>query len=422
MEAYKIKRSVLCIDLKSFFASVECALRGLDPFKTPLIVADKGRGGGSIVLAVTPYLKAKGMPSRCRLHEIKNFDDLMVAKPRMREYVKMSSKITEIYLRFVAEEDLHIYSIDEAFLDLTNYLNYYQTDIDSIAEMILKTILEETKLPATCGIGDNLLLSKLALDLYSKKAPSGIAKMQYQDVPSMLWPIKPLSDMWGIGRRMELRLNRLNIFSIYDLAHANIKQLKRLFGVIGEELYYHANGIDMSIISEKNAAYTPMKSVGLGQTLFRNYDTEMIMQIFLEMSDEVAERLRFVRKQAKTIHLGIGYSKTVGGGFSRQMSFDVASDDPDAILEAVIGLFHRHGEDLPIRSVFIRATNLQQSVSVYQSSFFEDAHKKAQRKKLWKTIDAVRSRFGKKSVVRLSSYLEAGTLLERSTLVGGHHG
>ncbi len=422
MEAYKIKRSIICIDLKSFFASVECALRGLDPFKTPLIVADKGRGGGSIVLAVTPFLKARGMPSRCRLHEVEQTAGLIIASPRMREYVKMSARITEIYLRFVAEEDLHIYSIDEAFLDLTNYLTYYQKDVRSIARMILETILKETKVPATCGIGDNLLLAKLALDLYSKKASDGMAHIHYDDVAEKLWPVKPLSDMWGIGRRMEIRLNRLNIFSVYDLAHANKKHLKKLFGVIGEELYYHAHGIDLSVISEKSSVYTPMKSVGLGQTLFKDYDAEMIMQIFLEMSDEVAERLRFIRKHAKTIHLGIGYSKAIGGGFSRQLSWDVSSDDPDAILQAVMFLFHKHGEAYPIRSVFIRATNLTPAVSIFQSSFFEDAHKKAQRKALWETIDAVRIRFGKKSVARLSSYLASGTMLERSTLVGGHHG
>ncbi len=422
MEEYKLYREILCIDLKSFFASVECALRGLDPFKTPLIVADKGRGGGSIVLAVTPYLKAQGMPSRCRLFEVEDRDDLIIAKPRMREYLHASRKVIEIYLRYVSHEDLHIYSIDEAFLDVTHYLNYYKTDTETLAKTILNTILEETKIPATCGIGDNLLLSKLALDLYSKKAAGGIAEIRYRDVETKLWPIQPLSTMWGIGPRMEVRLNKLNLYKVGDLAQANITHLKRLFGVMGEELYYHAHGIDMAIISEKRTDYTPMKSVGLGQTLFKDYDTSMIMQVFLEMSDEVAEKLRFMRSAAKTVHLGIGYSKAYGGGFSRQLSLGEPTFDPNDIFRAVVDLFLKHGEALPIRKVFIRATGLSNARMDLQVSFFEDVIQKEKRLKLWETIDRVRVRYGKKSVTRLSSYLDSGTLIMRSDLIGGHHG
>ena len=423
MEHYKIKRDILCIDLKSFFASVECALRGLDPFKTPLIVADKSRGNGSIVLAITPFLKAKGLKSRFRLHELpEDIKGLIVAKPRMQAYLAYSKKIIEIYLSFVAMEDIHIYSIDEAFLDVTSYLSYYKMNREQLAQKILKKIFKETKIPATCGIGDNLLLSKLALDLYSKKALDGIAVMRYQDVESMLWPIKPLSKMWGIGERMEIRLNHLNIYSVYDLAHASRNMLKKRFGVIGEELYFHAHGIDQSIIKEKNYYHTPMKSVGLGQTLFKDYTEEMIFTVLLEMTDEVAERLRFGQKEARTLHLGIRYSKAYRGGFSRQMTFDVPTCDPDDLLEAVLHLFMRFYEGVPIRQVFIRATSLTPYEARWQSSFFSDVIRKEKRQKLWESIDSVRKRYGKKSVTRLISYLESGTAIARADLIGGHHG
>ncbi|MFU8786182.1 MAG: DNA polymerase thumb domain-containing protein [Candidatus Izemoplasmataceae bacterium] len=422
MEDYRIYRDILCIDLKSFFASVECALRGLDPFKTPLIVADSGRGGGSIVLAVTPYLKAKGMPSRCRLFEIPNKESLIIAKPRMKEYLRFSRAIIEIFLDYVSYEDMHIYSIDETFLDVTNYLKYHKKTVHELAETILNDVLKKTKIPATCGIGDNLLLSKLALDLYSKKSPTFIAEIRYDNVEEMLWPIKPLSNMWGIGSRMEKRLNQLNIYSIKDLAHANLKHLKRLFGVIGEELYYHAHGIDMSIISDKSGYKPHMKSVGLGQTLFSDFNGQQIIQVLLEMTDEVAEKLRFVRKRAKTVHLGIGYSKTHGGGFSRQISLEEASDDPDELFHFVLTLFLKHYEDLPIRSVFIRATQLNEAQNTLQVSFFEEVLRKEKRLKLWQTIDQVRARFGKTSLTRLSSRLESGTMIHRSDLIGGHHG
>ncbi|TVP96018.1 MAG: damage repair protein [Acholeplasmatales bacterium] len=422
VEDYKIYRHVLCIDLKSFFASVECVLRGLDPFETPLIVADAERGGGSVVLAVTPFLKQQGFKSRGRLHEMPTVDHMIIATPRMREYLRFSKKIVEIYLDYVAPEDLHIYSIDEAFLDVTAYLNYYHMTTQQLAHTIKDAILSRTAIPATVGIGDNLLLSKLALDLYSKTAEDGIAEMRYGDVPGMLWPVRPLSAMWGIGPRMEKRLNQLNIFSVHDLAHSSRKTLKRLFGIMGEELYFHAHGIDMTIISDKSGTRMPMKSVGLGQTLYQDYDAHSIEQILLEMVDETAEKLRFVRKRAKTLHLGIGYSKSVGGGFSRQCSVDEPTDDVETLLEMTLTLFVKHYDGSPIRQVFLRATGLHEHIGMFQLSFFENVERKVRRANLWTAIDGVRQRFGKQSVVRLSSLLEEGTYLERTTLVGGHRG
>ncbi len=251
MEEYKLYRHILCIDLKSFYASVECAILGLDPFTTPLVVADKSRGSGSIVLAVSPYLKTLGVPSRCRIHEIPPDLPIIFQKPRMETYLEYSTKIIEIYLRFISEDDLYVYSIDEAFLDITEYLNYYQMTELEMAKLILKTIYEETKLYATCGIGQNMLMAKLALDIESKKAPDFIAKWTYEDIPTKLWPVTPLSEMWGIGRQMERHLNRLGLNTIGDIAHYNPDTLKRIFGILGEELYYHTHGIDMSMIQQK---------------------------------------------------------------------------------------------------------------------------------------------------------------------------
>jgi len=423
MEEYRIYRDILCIDLKSFYASVECALRGLDPFETPLVVADESRGGGSIILAVTPFLKKQGIPGRLRLFELPKIKNLIIAKPRMREYLKVSSQIIGIYLNYVSKEDLHIYSVDEAFLDVTNYQKYYKKSAYEMAEMILADILKQTKIPATCGIGDNLLLSKLALDLESKKVKSQIAEWRTKDIAEKVWTIKPLSDMWGIGSRMEKRLNMLGIYSAYDLAHANIKTLKRQFGIIGEELYYHANGIDMSIISEKQAGkVSPMKSVGLGQTLFEDYSGHMIIQVLLEMADEVAEKLRYVRKEAKTISLSMGYSKETGGGFSRQVTLSHATNHPKTILKACLDLFDTFYEDLPIRRVAIRATKLEPFKPFEQINLFDQVALKQKDQKFYETLDHIKKRFGKKSVARLSYYFEHGTMLKRADLVGGHHG
>src|SRR5690554_5282677 len=291
LKVYQLNRNILCIDLKSFYASVECVLRGLDPFKTPLVVADKSRGGGSIVLAVTPYLKSLGIPSRCRIHELPENLNIIFAKPQMQTYLEYSASVIGVYLDFISEDDLYVYSIDEAFLDLTSYLAYYKkTDIE-LAEKILNTITSKLGLTATCGIGPNMLMSKLSMDIEAKKNPNNIAKWNYDDIKDHLWPVTPLSKMWGIGHRMESHLNKFGLFTIGDIANYPKEKLKRRFRVLGEELWYHTHGIDLSDIKDKDKLRAKPKSFGSGQVLFRDYNETEIMTIILEMVDEVSRLL-----------------------------------------------------------------------------------------------------------------------------------
>ena len=176
LKIYQLNKTILCIDLKSFYASVECVLRGLDPFKTPLVVADKSRGGGSIVLAVSPYLKSLGVPSRCRIFELPEDLNIIYAKPQMQTYLEYSASVIGVYLDFISENDLYVYSIDQAFLDLTSYLAYYKkTDVE-LAQEILTRITSKLGLTATCGIGPNMLMSKLSMDIEAKKNRNNIAK------------------------------------------------------------------------------------------------------------------------------------------------------------------------------------------------------------------------------------------------------
>ena len=283
MDELRLHRTIMCIDLKSFYASVECALLGLDPFKTPLVVADHERGGGSIVLAVSPYLKKFGVPGRCRIYELPTNIKIIFQKPRMEKYLEYSTKIVEIYLRFVSEEDMYVYSIDEVFLDLTEYMNFYKKTDVQIAKMIMNEIYKETKVYSTCGIGPNMLIAKLALDIESKHSPDFIAKWDYDDLPQRLWPISPLSEMWGIGRNMEAHLNKMGMHTIGDIAQSDVKRLKRKFGIIGEELYYHTHGIDLSRIQDKNKIKPISKSYGTGQTLFRDYYPPDVYQIIIDV-------------------------------------------------------------------------------------------------------------------------------------------
>jgi DNA polymerase V len=420
MEAYKLHRHILCIDLKSFYASVECAVRQLDPFKTPLVVADAGRGGGSIVLAVSPYLKTLGIPSRLRFYELPTDLGIIVAKPRMRLYLEYSAKIIEIYLKFISEDDLYVYSIDEAFLDVTEYLSYYKMTDTELAKKILAAIYEETKLFATVGIGPNMLISKLALDIESKKAPDFIAKWNYDSIPEKLWPIQPLSEMWGIGYRMEKNLNRLGLIKIGDIAAYAPQELKRQFGILGEELYYHTHGIDMSMIQHKHNIRSKHKSYGVGQTLFSDYYVPDIFQIILEMVDDVSRRLRLSKKVAKTIHLGISYSKDIGGGFSRQMSLEQPTSSTHVIYDICLSIFNKYYQDEPIRRVHVSATNLKES-HVYQFSLFEDPDFIIKEQNLFLAVDQMKYKYGKNTINRASTELESSTTKARNKMIGGHH-
>lgn len=421
MEEYRLHRNILCIDLKSFYASVECALRGLNPFTTPLVVADKSRSNGSVVLAVTPYLKRRGVKSRCRVFELPEDPRIIFAKPRMSKYLEVSTQILEIYLKYVSFEDIHVYSVDEVFLDLTTYLNYYQKTDEEMAAIILEDILKTTKIPATCGIGPNMLLSKIALDVESKKSPTFIAKWGYEDVETKLWNISPLSEMWGIGTNMERNLNRLGLYKIGDIANYPLEKLQKFWGIMGEELYHHAHGIDMSMINEK-LVYKPVgKSYGMGQTLYHDYDGDSVVQIILEMVDEVTRRLRGGDKKAYTINLGISYSRdTGGGGFNRQTTLPFPTNNESEIFNACMMLFDEYYDDSPIRKVTIRVTNLVEEYYV-QLNLFKDMNKVIKDHKLHTSLDNIKHIHGKNAVLRASSLKEESTIKARNTMVGGHN-
>lgn len=419
MEEYKLHRNIICIDLKSFYASVECAISGLDPFKTPLVVADKERGGGSIVLAVTPYLKQFGVPNRCRVYELPKNIDIIFRKPKMERYLEYSTRIVQLYLDFVSEDDIYVYSVDEVFIDLTEYLSYYKMTEYELAKKILDTIYKETNLYATCGIGPNMLMAKLALDIESKHSPEFIAKWDYEDIPTKLWPITPLSKMWGIGRNMERNLNSLGIYKIEDLAKYDIKKLKKKFGIIGEELYYHTHGIDMSVIQEKMNVKPIAKSYGIGQTLFHDYYKPEIYQIIREMVDDVCRRLRIGKKLAKTIHFGFAYSKEVGGGFARQMKLEQPTQNESHVFKACLKLMDKFYDNSPIRVVRIAATNLVDKKG-YQISLFEDVEEVLKERAMFSAMDEIKDKYGKNSVNRASSELKSSTIKARNGMIGGH--
>lgn len=410
-------RHIMCIDLKSFFASCECVERNINPFTTPLVVANPNQGKGAITLAITPYLKSKGIKSRTRLYEIPPWIKYQIVPPRMSLYIKKSKEVVNIYLDFVSEEDLHIYSVDECFLDVTHYLKMYDMSDYDLAKKILHTITARTGLTATCGIGPNMLLAKVAMDVEAKKYKDGIAKWTYDDVPTKLWPITPLSKMWSIGSRMEARLNAMGMYYIGDVARCDKKILKKKFGIIGEELWEHANGIDESVISDFKM---PAKSSSYSnsQVLFKDYDGNNIKIIIRETIEVVCRRLRKNKKQAGIIGLGIGYSIDVGGGFYHSVKVNHTSDE-DEFYFVCTNIFDKFYNDLPIRKVTIAAGGLVSDTSL-QLNLFSNVEVVEDNKKLNETVDKIKEKYGNNSIIKASNLLADSTAIDRNGKIGGH--
>ena len=412
------KRNILCIDLKSFFASCECVERNIDPFTTPLVVANPNQGKGAITLAITPFLKNLGIKSRTRLYEIPSSIKYTIVPPRMSLYIKKSKEVVNIYLDYVAPEDLHIYSIDECFLDVTNYLKMYKKNDYELAEVILQDIEKRTGLTATCGIGPNMLLAKVSMDTEAKKYKNGIAKWTYNDVKTKLWGITPLSKMWGIGPRMEKNLNNLNIYTIGDLAQYDQNKLKDKFGVMGLELWNHANGIDESKISDYKELPKD-KSYSNSQVLFKDYNEDNNKLIILEMVDVITARLRKNSKQTTVIGLGITYSKDVGGGFYHSLKLANPTDLSQEIVKECYLIFDRYYEFLPIRKVSISCGGLIPKMGV-QLNLFEPSKQVEKDIKMNEALDEIKDKYGKNSVVKASSLLPDSTALDRNQKIGGH--
>ena len=400
----KINRHILCIDLKSFFASVECVERNLNPFSTPLVVANK----------------KQGIPSRTRLYTIPKNIKYQIVEPRMKLYIQKSQEIVNIYLDFVSEEDLYIYSIDECFLDVTDYLKYYQLTDIKLAELILKTIEEKTKLTATCGIGPNMLLAKIAMDKEAKKYKNGIAKWTYEDIPTKLWPITPLSEVWQIGPRLQKKLNNLGIYTIYDLAHSNINYLKEKFGIIGKQLYKNANGIDNTLI--KDLKKQPKEhSISHSQVLLKDYYNEEVYLIMNEMLEHLTRRLRYENIECNTVNLTINYSKTINDFFSHSIKLESPTQKEETIFKICKLLFDQYyTPNLPVRKISISLSKLQKKQGI-QLNLFQNYEQQKKEEQYFQTIDKVQEKYGKNSILKATSLLDTSTIKNRNQTIGGHH-
>ena len=278
-----MNRYYLCIDLKTFYESVECVERGLDPFNTNLVVADPDRGRGTICLAVSPKMKMLGVKNRCRVFEIPPNIKYIMATPRMKKYIEYSANIYGIYLKYFSKDDIHVYSIDEAFMDVTNYLKLYKVNAIELAKTIIKDIFKTYGITATAGVGTNMYLAKIALDITAKHSSTNIGYLDEEKYKKELWHHKPLSDFWQIGKGIERRLNKLRLFDMYDIATTDKKRLYKEFGINAEYLIDHSFGKESCTIADIKKYKPKTNSITNSQVLFEDYSFDKARLVLKEM-------------------------------------------------------------------------------------------------------------------------------------------
>ena len=409
-----------CIDLKSFYASVECVERGLDPFKINLVVADPTRGGGAITLAVTPAMKALGVPSRGRIFEIPKGIQYMIAMPRMKLYMEYSVKVYSIFLQFVSKEDIHVYSIDEAFLDVTPYLSLYDCTVKQLAKRILKAIYDQTGLTATVGIGTNLFLTKVALDITAKHTPDLIGYLDEELFQQTLWDHLPLTDFWMIGHGTQNHLNRLGIYTLRDLVQYPEEILYREFGINTEILIDHAYGREPVQISDIKKYKPKANSVSHSQILFEDYNYKDTYIILKEMVDMVV--LELVEKHLVSDHisLSIGYSKGRRKASNASCKITNCTNSYHLLMEEFTLLYEKIvDKKCPIRQIGISFGNIKDEM-YEQFNLFVDTEKVDKEKKLQETVVKIRDMYGKNSCLKGMNYLEKATGRYRNETIGGH--
>lgn len=415
------ERRYLCIDLKSFYASVECVERGLDPLTTNLAVADPERSDKTICLAISPSMKALGIKNRCRVFEIPMSVEYIMAPPRMKLYIEYSAEIYAIYLKYIAKEDIHVYSIDEAFLDVTNYLLMYQLTAKELAVQIMADIKESTGITATAGIGTNLYLAKVALDITAKHVKDNIGYLDEELYRKILWNHKPLTDFWRVGVGTVKRLGSMGITTMGDVAHAEEDMLYRMFGVDAELLIDHAWGRESTTMEDIKAYKPRNSSLSSGQVLARDYSFEECKLIVKEMTDALCLDLADKGMVTQSISLMIGYSNELGmKPATGTASMKGTTNSYRVMIPYMLELYERIVQrGKAIRRVSVTCNGIMDEV-YEQYDLFTDYAEIERDRKLQQAALEIKRRFGKNALVRGMDLQEAGTAMERNEQIGGH--
>ncbi len=477
------KKVYLAIDLKSFYASAECVARGLDPLTTNLLVADESRTEKTICLAVSPSLKSYGIPGRCRLFEAQqtvkkanqnrlrkapnhkftssSFDinvlnnspeteiSFITATPRMSYYMDVSARIYGIYLRFVAPEDIFSYSVDEVFIDATGYLTRDHMTPYEFASLLVKTVFDETSITATCGIGTNLYLAKIAMDIEAKhvmadKYGTRIAELDEYTYRSKLWDHKPLSDFWRIGSKTAKKLEDHGIYTMGDIARVSVNNqafLYKMFGIDAEIMIDHAWGVDNCTIKQVKDFEPESNSICDGQVLSEPYSNEKARIIVQEMADNIMFQLVSSNLVTDLITLDIGYDrencdKGIYKGKAKMDHYgrnvpppshgSIRLDNPtnlsSQIIKGALEVFDRiSSKELSIRRLTVTAGNVTKDTGVIQFDMFTDVEKLHNEKDLQNALVKIKKKYGNNAILKGTNLKEGATMQKRNKQIRGHN-
>lgn len=486
------EKTYIAIDLKSFYASVECTERGLDPMTTNLVVADESRTEKTICLAVSPSLKAYGIPGRARLFEVvqrvkqvnnqrqrecrgfllgESYDDnelkmdkslavsYIVAPPQMAHYMEVSSQIYNIYLRYIAPEDIHVYSIDEVFIDATGYLNTYDMTARDLTMKLINEVLLETGITATAGIGTNIYLAKIAMDIVAKHIPADengvrIAELDEMSYRRRLWSHRPLTDFWRVGQGYAKKLEQHYIFTMGDIAECSINNedlLYKLFGINAELLIDHAWGWEPCTIADIKAYKPENNSISSGQVLQCPYSFEKGRLIVREMTDllvlDLVDKGLVTDQMVLTVgydHEGVPdnykgtvtkdrYGRKIPKSAHGSINIGKFTSSTKIILDKVSKLYDRIvDKDLMVRRMYVVANHVISERSAEKEVFEQldlftdyDALEKqetqlAEEKELQKAMLKIKKKYGKNAILKGMNFEEGATTIERNGQVGGH--
>lgn len=411
-------RTYLCIDLKSFYASVECVERGLDALTTKLVVADPERTEKTICLAVSPALKALGVRNRCRVFEIPKSIEYIMATPRMQLYIDYSARIYGVYLKYIAKEDIHVYSVDEAFMDVTDYLTLYQMTAKELGMRIMQDIYDTTKITSSCGIGSNLYLAKIAMDITAKHSKDHIGELTEESFCKTLWDHRPMTDFWRIGSRTADRLSRSGMDTMRDIAHADPDLLYKLFGIDAELLIDHAWGRESATIADIKNYKPKASSLSNGQVLPRDYEYEEGKLLVREMTELLC--LDLVDKGYTASGVSIALRVSGYGTEAASSSFVTATDSFMAIWAEVEKILARiYAPGMLIRGINVGLTGVAPA-GWEQYDLFTDPTQLRKEKDMQKAVLSIKERFGKNAILKGTSLLEGSTAIERNNQIGGH--
>lgn len=441
--------SYLCIDLKSFYASVECVDRGLDALTTDLVVADESRTDKTICLAVSPSLKAKGVRNRCRLFEVPPAlrAHTVVAPPRMARYIQKSAEIYGIYLQWLSADDIHVYSVDEAFMDIGPYLSLYGCTARELGERIRADVTARTGIPATCGLGTNLYLAKVALDITAKHAEDFFGELDPMRYRETLWNHRPLTDFWRIGPGIERRLAELGIHSMGQLALSPTEPLFQTFGIDAEILIDHAWGVEPVGIADIKSYRSQSHSLSNAQVLAGEVSHEAALLIAKEMVDALVLELVEKHLVAHSMTLGIGYAESeeqrmvareaasgqtsgehgwrarFGSTFEHgSASFVSPTASRSIILDEFGRLFARTDRrQAAVRRLMVSMNDVvEEGAQGIQLDLFADPEAQAREQRRQQAVSAVQGKFGKNALLRARDLLPEATARERNEQIGGH--